>query len=73
MFKFTSNLIIIAIAVIVSTVIFLVLAQPKNVSSVSIDTYSNCLNDPNTQFQVAMYKEKYSRLSTSSIADIICK
>ena len=36
-------------------------------------TYSQCLNDPNTQFQVGVYKQKYPNLSNSSIAHIICK
>ncbi len=36
-------------------------------------SYSQCLNDPNTQFQVGVYKQKYPNLSNSSIAHTICK
>ena len=35
--------------------------------------YSQCLNDPNVQFQAGAYKQKYPNLSTSQIMHTLCK
>jgi len=35
--------------------------------------YSKCLDDPNTQFMVGVYKQKYPRLSNSQIEHTLCK
>jgi len=45
---------------------------PTSLSSSGM-SYGQCLHDPNTQFQVGVYKQAYPNLSNSSIAHIICK
>ena len=67
------NFIIIGIGALI--VIFGILGDDSKSITVSSssDSYSKCLNDPNTQFQIGVYKQKYPNLSNSSIAHIICK
>jgi len=46
---------------------------PKSTPTDYSSEYSQCINDPNTQFQIGVYKQKYPNVSNSSIAHIICK